>query len=209
MPSAKIADRAELGGLIDPRFVKAMSHPLRVEIMAACTVAPISEAEFRARHPAGESHQMIRYHWEILRECEVIEHSYSHLVRGKWVPYYVATQRALFTEEHFSELPAVLRGCVSGSVVATFVERTAESLSAGTLDSRLERHLTWTPLVLDLDGFRALMSRLDGIFEWLEELSAESQERLQESGERPMYTTLGMFGFESPAPQRDDDDVAA
>ncbi len=205
MGTAARAGRRREADLIDPRFAKAIGHPLRVEILAACSVAPISEAEFRTRRPQAESHQLIRYHWGILLECEVIEWNFSHLVKGKWVPYYVATQRALLNEEPFDSLPAVLQGSLSGVVVATFLERFEDALHADTVDTRPERHLTWTPLALDPVAFGELMERLDDVFHWLDTAKVEARDRLQASGQKPVYATVGMFGFESPAPGRDHD----
>ncbi len=46
------------------------------------------------------------------------------------------------------------------------------------------------------------MERLDAVFEWLPELKARAKERMEKSGETPIHTTVGMFGFESPPPER-------
>ena len=71
------------------------------------------------------------------------------------------------------------------------------------MDSQPNKHVTWTPLKLDKEGFDRIMAMLGELYEQagVEQLASEA--RLEGSGEEPIYTTLGMLGFESPAPDRD------
>src|ERR1700744_4917545 len=59
--------------LVDPRLVKAISAPLRVEILVECGIAPISQSEFRERQGHSHSAQLISHHFDVLMECEAIE----------------------------------------------------------------------------------------------------------------------------------------
>jgi DNA-binding transcriptional ArsR family regulator len=191
--------------LLDPGFVKAISHPLRVEILAECSLAPISVPEFRDRRGRGQSRQNIEHHFGILLRSGAIEVVDVRRERGGRARYFAATARALFSEDDFNRIPPALRGGLSATACSTLYERIQESLLAGTLDAHPERHLTWSPLELDWEGFIAVVNELDGIFNRLKAMEAEAKERMVCAGGTPMHTTVAMMGFESPPPIRDHD----
>jgi hypothetical protein len=198
----KMKRRLDGDELIDPRFVKAISHPMRVEIVAASSLAPISEAEFREQSGGKYSKQLVSFHFGVLITLEAIEEVDSRRVRGGLERFYRPTARALFSEGDFARLPPSLRGNLSAGVISSFAQRAEDSLIAGTLDSHPERHLTWTPLQLDMVGFLELVERLDAVFDRLPDMQDEATERLEGSGEDQMHVTIAMFAFESPTPDR-------
>jgi hypothetical protein len=191
--------------LLDPGFVKAISHPLRVEILAECSLAPISVPEFRDRRGRGQSRQNIEHHFGILLESGAIEVVDVRPERGGRARYFAATARALFSEEDFNRIPPALRGSLSATTCSTLWERIQESLLAGTLDAHPERHLTWIPLELDWIGFIEIVRELDGMYHRINLMKAEAKERMSRTGDTPMHTTVAMMGFESPPPIRDHD----
>jgi hypothetical protein len=205
MMGAKLKRRLDGDEVIDPRFVRAISSPLRVEIMVECTLAPTSPTQAKARRPGDHpSLQAISHHFRVLVECEVIEEAFSRRgPRGPKETFYRATARALFSESLFKKLPEAVKGSLSATIIATFNERAEQSLLANTLDSHDARHLTWTPLVLDLSGFLELNAKLDEIFESLPVEQMAAAQRCKASGERPMQVTVGMFAFESPPLDQD------
>ena len=206
----KVKRRHRKDNLVDRRLVKAISAPLRVEIMVECTIAPISQSEFRERQGNSHSAQLISHHFDVLVECDAIEVAFTRRVKGSQVNFYKATARALFSEEDFINLPEALKGSFSALILSTFQEHAQESLLANSFDSYAERHATWKPHELDLIGFLRVMKKLDDIFYSalpIEEKAAKR--RLERSGERPMYVTVGMFGFETPRPAREHDQLQA
>lgn len=191
---------------VDPRLVKAIKHPLRVEIIVECNLAPISQTELRARLGNRHSAQLISHHFDVLVECDAIEVAFTRRVKGSKVNYYSATARALFSEEDFIHLPEALKGSFSAMICSTFQENAQESLLANLFDSHAQRHASWTPIQLDLVGFLRICKRLDEVFYALPAEQEAAAERMKVSGERPMHMTVGMFGFETPPPPREHDD---
>lgn len=204
----KVKRRRRAEDLIDRRLVKAISAPLRVEIIVECSIAPISQSEFRERQGNQYSAQLISHHFDVLVECDVIEVAFTRRIKGSQMNFYYATARALFSEEDFIHLPEALKGSFSALILSTFQEQAQDSLLASLFDSHPERHATWKPLELDLIGFLRILKRLDDIFYSVLPLEEEAAERrLKRSGQRPVYVTVGMFGFESPRPQREHDQL--
>jgi hypothetical protein len=179
----------------------AIGHPLRIEIMVEVDRAPMSPAEFAVR--TGGDLSKIAYHFRILRECGCLVEVATRQRRGATEHIYEVTQQALFDVETFSELPAPLRGGISAATLTTFMERAAEALEGDTLDSHESRQLAWAPLKLDEEGFANVMEMIEDLFVRFRDEHVAAAERMEASGEEPIHTTVGVAGFESPAPKRD------
>lgn len=76
--------------------------------------------------------------------------------------------------------------------------RIREAIKTGTMDLRPERHLTWTPLLLDRIGWRTARAGLDGLSRHLADELRGAERRLAESGETPLRATVVQAAFESP-----------
>ncbi len=187
--------------LIDERLAKAISHPARVEIMVEAVKAPISPAEYVARF--GGSVTTAAYHFRELKNQDCLEIVDEKQRRGAVEHFYGVTKRALLSDEDFARLPAPLRGGFNASIFSTFMLQGQLALEADTMDSQPNKHVTWTTLKLDKQGFDNLMARLKEVYDQAGVEQLASGARLENSGDDPIFTTLGMFGFESPAPDRD------
>jgi hypothetical protein len=169
--------------------------------MVEAVKAPISPAEYVARF--GGTVTTAAYHFRELKNQDCLEIVDERQVRGATEHFYAVTKRALLSDEDFAQLPAPLRGGFNASIFSTFMLQGQLALEADTMDSQPNKHVTWTPLKLDKQGFDNLMARLKEVYDQagVEQLASEA--RLEKTSEGPIYTTLGMFGFESPAPDRD------
>lgn len=121
--------------------------------------------------------------------------------RGATEHFYRATELAIFDNETWRLLPYSIRGAYSCMSFRQFAERVREAMEAGTFDAREDRHLTWTPLLLDQLGWERVLAAIDALFELLFEEQADARLRTFHSGEKPILATVGLSGFESP--QRD------
>jgi DNA-binding transcriptional ArsR family regulator len=187
-------------GVIDRRLAKAIAHPLRVEIMVEVERAPMSPREFVARR--GGTMSNVAYHFRELAGCGCLELVAERPRGGSVEHVYDVARRPLLSDEDFGGMPAPVRGGLNGSVLAVFVQRAVEALRTGTLEAR-DWHLTWTPVRLDQKGFARVMAMLARIQDLLASEEEEAAERMAKSGEEPIHSTVGLFGFESPAPERD------
>ena len=203
MSASTRRQRREGNELVDARFVKALSHPLRVRIIVELDRAPMPPAEYHVQF--GGVLETIAYHFRILAECECIHQVGERQRRGAVEHFYANSKHALFSEEQFSRLPESVKGGFSASILSTFMDQAAESLLANKVDSHDSRHLTWQRLRLDEEGFANVMARLEELFQWLPVEQMAAGERMKKSGEEPLNTTVAMFGFECPWPDRDHD----
>lgn len=65
-------------------------------------------------------------------------------------------------------------------------------------DTRVDRHLSWTPLRLDQEGWERVVARLASIFYFLFEEQEEANLRMAETDEEPIPMTVALAAFESP-----------
>ncbi|HEX3735859.1 MAG TPA: winged helix-turn-helix domain-containing protein [Solirubrobacterales bacterium] len=178
------------------RLVKALAHPTRVRILGVLSHRDISPAEF-ARE-SGEVVTNVAYHFRELAKYGFAEVAETRPVRGSMEHIYTGTKQAFFGEEEWRLMPKPLQRLISGTVLHDMVGKMTEAVEAGTFDSRDDRHFTWTPLVVDEEGWTDLMSILDTAFEQIGEVAARAGERLAEQGCERIPATVALAGFESP-----------
>jgi hypothetical protein len=186
--------------LVDRRLARAISHPLRVEIMVEALRAPISPNEYVERRGGVLSNTA--YHFRQLEKLGCLAVVDEVKRRGAVEHFYDITKRALLSDEDFARLPAPLQGGFNASIFSTFMQQGQEALEADTMDSRENKHLSWTPVKLDRVGFDRIMGMMGEVYRALGVEQMAAAGRMKKTGEPPIYTTVGLFGFESPEPKR-------
>ena len=165
---------------IDQRLVKALGHPLRVQILKILNqrVASPNELSKETGEPLGN----VSYHVRLLADLECVELVKTEPRRGAVEHYYRATVRPWFDKDAWQNVPASLRGSVSNEVLSAIVEDAAAAMDAGTFDARADRHVSRTPLVLDEQAWKELADSLDELLERAIQIGADSASRAIEAG---------------------------
>lgn len=179
---------------------KALRHPLRVRILAACNEDEVTVEQFARRHKIPK--KTAYNHFRALEKAGFLNRQEVQ-VRGVRLHFYSAAQEPIITDPEFAEMSEKQRHEFSESVIRDFVARCWAALHAGTLDGRDDSHLTWLPLTLDEQGWKEATDLLTRVFEALYEIKVESQIRLRKSGETPIPTIFGLAGFEVPPSLQD------
>jgi DNA-binding transcriptional ArsR family regulator len=184
--------------VIDQRLVKALSHPLRMKLLMMLNQMVASPIEL-ARE-LDESLGTVSYHIRSLADLGCIELVRTEPRRGAVEHYYRAIARPEFSDRDWVQLPPSVRRSISGAVLSQIWKDTARAVEEDTFDSRPERHLSRTPLVLDQQGWDDLAEVLIETVERAMEIEAESAQRLQEAGEEGSASKLVVMHHESPPP---------
>lgn len=119
--------------------------------------------------------------------------------RGGIEHFYRATELAIFDDETWSLLPYSIKVAFSWRSFRQLTERVREAMEAKTFDARSNRHLSWTPLLLDPLGWERVIAAIDALFESLFEEQEDAKIRIHKTEERPILTTVGLAAFESPS----------
>ena len=184
---------------VDQRLVKALAHPLRVEILTILNERMASPNELSKELDEGLS--QVSYHVKVLKDFECIEMVKTEPRRGAVEHYYRATERAFLTDRDWQKLPDSVKPGVSASVVELFMGEVVAALTAGTFDAREDRHLSWTPGVVDEQGWDESVDLVNETLERVIEIHAQSAKRLAKSGEDGIPAIAVLMNFEGVSPE--------
>lgn len=181
--------------------IKAMSHPLRAEILRLLTERTASPAEM-ARE-LDEELSNVSYHTKQLVEFECAELVSTRPVRGALEHFYRATERHLIDTEEWEELDPV----IAEDLVCEFMQKILDDFVASARKQLIggdkDFHLTRTLLVLDEQGLQEALAAHERTRLEILEITARSAERMVESGEEgiSVSTSQGCFKLPDPRPR--------
>jgi DNA-binding transcriptional ArsR family regulator len=194
----------------DPRYVKAMSHPLRVRILALLderTASPVELAGW-----LGATLGTTAYHVRTLERMGLIELVGETRVRGAVEHHYRSKERPRVSDEAWAAASPMAKQAAVSSSLQTIDAYAHAASAAGGFDHG-NSHLTRTALHLDARGWselsRACM-RLLAQVDRIEQAAKERVERNPHSG-TTNSVALVMMLFETArlSAENGDDPVAA
>lgn len=179
-----------------PQVFKALAHPLRHRLLAAMSEREASPSELATE--LGEPLGNVAYHVRMLETLGCIELVRTTPRRGALEHHYRAIVRAAISDEDWERIPESARHSISAETLGDVWRDVAAALRSGSFDRRTDRHLSWTNLTLDEQGWGELNEALGELFERALELQAESAARLQEDGpEGVIETKLALMHYEA------------
>lgn len=190
------------GGIGRPaheKLVKGLSHPVRTEcltILAERTASPRELSEL-IEHDLSN----VSYHVRVLVELGLAELVGEESVRGAVAHYYRAVERPLASAAEWEQLPPAVKQAFSEHSWDVLLKCVTRAIEKGTFDSRPDRHLTRTPVLLDSEGFARLSRLMDELLEAVFEEQAAAADRLTKSGEKPIHAVAGTAFFPMPEPE--------
>jgi hypothetical protein len=182
-----------------PRIFKALAHPLRMRLLAALSERESSPSELAVEfdEPLGN----VSYHIKTLEELGCIELVRTTPARGALQHHYRAVVRPLITDDAWARVPSSARPSISAGILAEIWRDLAEAVGEGTFDKRQDRHLSWTNLVLDEQGWNDMTEMLAGVLDRAMEIQAESAGRLQGDHSDGVVTSKLVLAHYEPAPK--------
>ena len=136
----------------DPRYVKALSHPLRVRILALLqerTASPRELAEW-----LDATLGTVSYHVRTLHDFGLIELVKTTQVRGAIAHHYRAKVRPRVDDAAWAAAAPIVKQAAVGASLQTVDDYARASAAAGGFD-RGDAHLSRTNLRLDAKGWHA------------------------------------------------------
>jgi DNA-binding transcriptional ArsR family regulator len=159
----------------DPRYVKAMSHPLRVRILAMLDERKASPNQLAGW--LGASLGTVAYHVRTLEQLGLIELVDETRVRGAVEHHYKARARPNVTADGWAQAPPIAKQAAVGSSLDVIAEYARTSAAAGGFD-REDAQLRRTLLKLDARGFTQLSKAIDKLHEQAQKIEAQAAERI-------------------------------
>jgi DNA-binding transcriptional ArsR family regulator len=180
----------------DPRYVKAMSHPLRVRILAMLDERKASPNQLAGW--LGASLGTVAYHVRTLLQLGLIELVDETRVRGAVEHHYRAVARPTVSAEAWAEASPIAKQAAVGSSLEVIGEYARLSAAAGGFD-RSEAQLRRALLKLDAKGFAQLSKACETLLERVQKIEADAAKRLgsDPDAEHVIVTGLGLMLFEA------------
>jgi DNA-binding transcriptional ArsR family regulator len=191
----------------DPRYVKAMSHPLRVRILAMLDERKASPNQLAGW--LGASLGTVAYHVRTLEQLGLIELVDETRVRGAVEHHYRARSRPNITADGWAQAPPIAKQAAVGSSLDVIAEYARASAAAGGFD-RADAQLRRCLLKLDARGFAQLSKAIDKLVEQAEKIEASAADRIAKNphAEDVVEAGLGILLFDAVRLSASEDDGA-
>lgn len=137
----------------DPRWVRAISHPLRIRLLAMLdeqAASPVLLAS-ALNQPLGT----VAYHVRVLYDLGLVELVSTRQRRGATEHYYRTTAHPRFTDEAWDALDPVAKQRVLTAVLSKAHDYATRAAAGGGFDPA-DAHFTSTPLKLDAQAWGEL-----------------------------------------------------
>jgi DNA-binding transcriptional ArsR family regulator len=163
----------------DPRIIKALTHPLRIQILSALderTASP-SELADELGAPLGN----VSYHVRQLAGLGLIKLVKRTPRRGAIEHHYKAVGRPQITDDAWAGTPATVKDAVVGAALGDLGAAVSSAAAAGGF-SRPDAHLTRTQVTLDERGWKDLDNELNATLARVQKIADASGKRLAKAG---------------------------
>jgi DNA-binding transcriptional ArsR family regulator len=184
------------GSGVNMNLVKALAHELRVEILAILNERMASPNELAKELDEGLS--QVSYHVKVLKDYECIELVKTEPRRGAVEHYYRATSKAFLTDRDWHRLPDSVREGMSADLFQMIMDDVVASLEDGTFDAREDRHMSWTPMFIDDQGWAEIKDILGRALKDVMKTQTQSVKRIAKSGGNGFNVSVAMLGYEVP-----------
>src|SRR3954447_10859735 len=164
----------------DPRLVKALAHPLRVQILSTLEdrIASPSDLAAELGAPLGN----VSYHVRTLADLGLVKLVKRRTRRGAVEHYYQARGRAQVSNRAWAQVPGVVKRSMVAVALEQAVDQAGAAAAAGGFD-REDSNLSRETLTLDAKGWGELSKAVARLHDDLAAIQGRSASRLKGADE--------------------------
>lgn len=178
----------------DPRYVKALAHPLRIRILALLEERDASPVQL-AQH-LDATLGTVAYHVRTLERLGLIELVETHQRRGATEHVYAAREHPRFSDSAWTATSPMAKHAMVSAILSQIGQYATQSAAAGGFD-RSDAHFTRTALQLDERGWADVAKATKTWLEQVAKIEERSERRLARSGEQAFDAGLVILFFEA------------
>jgi DNA-binding transcriptional ArsR family regulator len=190
------AARGKWRGVSDAALGAIVAHPVRCRLLVifADRVASPTEVAQELDMPVGD----ISYHVRTLKDAGVIELVDERPVRGSTEHFYRTTVSLNLTDEEYAALSVDERATFARQTFHIVAAEASYALANRTFAERGDHHIARVPFSLDESGWQELGALFNETLERMLLIRADSEARLEESGEESIRGVAFQTFFEMP-----------
>jgi DNA-binding transcriptional ArsR family regulator len=194
LPMAAGKAIAPITDIEDPRYVKALAHPLRIRLLALLGERDASPVQL-AEH-VDATLGTVAYHVRTLERLGLIEMVATHQRRGATEHVYAAREHPRFSDSAWSATSPMAKHVMIASILSQLGQYVTQSAAAGGFD-RGDAHFTRTALKLDEEGWAEIAAMTKTWLEQVSDIEARTKKRIQQTGEQVFDAGLVLLFFEA------------
>jgi DNA-binding transcriptional ArsR family regulator len=191
----------------DPRLVKALAHPLRVQILSTLEdrVASPSDLAAELDAPLGN----VSYHVRTLADLGLVKLVKRRTRRGAVEHYYQARGRAQVSNRAWAQVPGVVKRSMVAVALEQAVDSAGAAAGAGGFDHE-DANLSRQTVTVDAQGFGELSQAVARLHEEVAAIHERSTGRLEKAGGKDaLQAGLVTMLFEGAAAEQGEQAAAA
>lgn len=193
--------------LDDPRYLRALGHPVRVRALTILREAPNSPNGISK--VLGQKLGVVAYHVRTLQDLGLIRMTHERPRRGATEHFYTAVDLPFAQPEgEWETLSPVAKQVIANGALEALAAYVSASAASGGFDGPNAR-LVRTRVRLDARGFKAVARAVDALVDRVERIEADAAKRIDTKGADAATIGLGFLLFESPALTRTGDGNAS
>jgi DNA-binding transcriptional ArsR family regulator len=175
----------------DANLLKALAHPLRLQILEVITdrgeASPLEVAR-----TLGQPLGTVSHHTRVLRDLRCIELSRTEPRRGAVEHYYRPAMLPFLDDEQWERLPVTLRRGLAGQLFRRIFSEASVAGGQGGFDPP-GAHIDRLPLDLDEEGWRDLSAALVELLKRTQDIQAQSDARAASSATEAIPSLLAIL----------------
>jgi DNA-binding transcriptional ArsR family regulator len=164
--------------ITDTETVKALSHPLRVQILRLLEEKDASPVEISTA--LGLPVNRVSYHMRQLARFDLIKLVKTTPRRGAVEHHYRLQARPRISDRAWGEVPEIVKQAMTGAAVEQILEHVHASASRGGFD-RNDAHLSRADVTLDERGWKEISRELSSMLARVEKIQEASIARLKKA----------------------------
>jgi DNA-binding transcriptional ArsR family regulator len=173
----------------DPRYLKAVAHPVRVRILAMLDEGPASPKQLADR--LGASLGVVAYHVRTLHDLDLLKLVGTRQRRGATEHMYAAVARPSFSDDAWAAMEPVAKQRLLGATLRQIGEYANSSAASGGFD-RADANVSRLSLRLDEKGWAQLAAASKKWLAEVEKIEAGVQKPLKSPGDEHDLTDVGL-----------------
>lgn len=164
--------------ITDTETVKALSHPLRVQILRLLEEKDGSPVEIATALDLPVNR--VSYHMRQLARFDLIKLVKTTPRRGAVEHHYRLQARPRISDKAWGEVPEIVKQAMTGAAVEQILQHVHASAARGGFD-RSDAHLSRADVTLDERGWKDIAKELSATLERVEKIHAASIARLKKA----------------------------
>jgi DNA-binding transcriptional ArsR family regulator len=189
-----MANQEPVTNITDPRWLRAISHPIRIRLLAMLDEEPASPVILASKlnQPLGT----IAYHVRTLYDLGLLKLVSTRQRRGATEHYYKTTGHPASSAEAWERLDTISKQRLLTALIAKATDYATRSAAAGGFDAK-EAHISTDAMRLDREGWEQLAQESRRWLSRAQEIERDAAARMAADSDEARSVGLTLMLFEA------------